>query len=315
MASYREALKRWLRTHGREHRDVMQTYEEMANVSKAQKNHEDEKVYRRKSLDVALALYKETSEEVLERYDAMAACLTAGGRYENAAKIRRKILDIKTKTTSRNDAARAKAHAEYAIAQFHCAQYDSAYTNNLEALAIYERSGEPFRSSVAVVLSNLADTAKRMGAYDEAVRRYEASLKLVETHKIALDALPFLKNLPREIEACKKLKASCAVVKMTEVFRNQAADKAGALADDVWISIGPWHAKDALGKRRDRFWSSACESWESLTNTHRVLFLARKVDGKWKKIPCAFEKEHGGFRYGIDAMPKDEFGRMLEQTR
>ena len=309
--AYDEAMKRDLRLFGREHREVMVVYSNLAIAYMNMGRLNEECECRRKTLDIALLLFDEGSAEVLDRYRNLADCLYRQKKFENCAKMRKKVVEILGKTTNDENMSMAKAYNLYAGALYEMEDYVNARINYDNAVRVYRNGGKEYLESVAIVLASLGYANMMLGNYDEAIRAFEEADQIVKQNGFDVAEGSDLALAGEKKVQCEKLKQETPIVMISSVEKGGVADVLGIKVGDVWLSIGEWRASDIQKTRRDVFWKNAVSEWKSLTQTNRVLFVARKVNGSWKKIGVEFRTANGDFNYRLDSMSKDEFSNLM----
>jgi hypothetical protein len=164
-------------------------------------------------------------------------------------------------------------------------------------------------------LFNIGNAMMSTSRYQDALKAYEESYKIIKENNIIIAEGHFLEKLPKKIEESSAFvrKDLCLVVKITKVLAGDEAEQLGVKENDIWLSIGDWRAEDALKKQADIFLKSASEAWDSLKHTNRVFSIGRKIGGKWERKSFEFTEERGGFHYELISMERRSFDEMMRQ--
>lgn len=311
MRTYAVALEYDIRALGREDRNVMVVYGNMAVECKSHGKAVEAVGYYRKALDIALLLYGEKNETTLQYYRGLGDCLYSAGKYDKCAAIRRKYLDVVRADKSLGTASVAKAHELYANVLDTLDDYDGAVSNRVLAVKLYRESGNEFLESVAISLCHLGNALRQLGDFKEAAEAYSEAKKMYEDNHFKYEEGDLVDlGIHQKLDECRGLVSGrlMLVVKMTKITSGGQADRLGVREGDIWSALDDWKADDyADGKG---LWNSLVKLMAHFQGKPRRLTVYRIDNGSWSKHTFQFDGSLGGFVYAYGALPSEVFNAM-----
>ena len=311
LRTYAIALEYDIRALGREDRNVMIVYANMAMECKNHGKVADAVGYYRKALDIALLLYGEKSETTRQCYRNLGDCLYSAEKYDKCAVIRKKYLDMVREDKNLGASFVAKAHSLYAEALDELDDYEGAVSNRVLAVEKYRICGKEFLESVAVSLCFLGKSLRHTGDFKGAAGAYSEAKKLYEDNHFKYEKGGLVDlGIHQELDECRGLVVGrlVLVVKMTKITPGGQAERLGVREGDIWCSLDEWRASDYPCGRG--MWSSLVKYMAGLNGRQHQMSVYRKNNGKWIKKSFLFDGGVDGFVYGYDVIPAADYDAM-----
>lgn len=311
LRTYAVALEYDIRALGREDSNVMTVYGNIAEEYKTIGKWEDAIVNSRKALDIALLLYGEENEKTRQYYRGLGDCLYNAKKYDKCVVIRKKYLDIVRGSKDLGAEFVAKAHKLYADALAAQHDYENARINRHLAVEMYRKCGEEYLESVAISLCHLGGALRELGEFELAAEAFLEAKKMYDDKHFKYEKGGVVDtSIHQRLEECRGLVSGRfkLVIKMKKITKNGQAERLGVKAGDVWCALDEWKADEYPDGKG--LWNSLVKFMVHFNGKPRQLTVYRLDNGKWVKKTFQFDGSVGGFVYGYDALPAEEFNAM-----
>ncbi|WP_208341799.1 tetratricopeptide repeat protein, partial [Aetokthonos hydrillicola] len=175
---YKKALELYQRLLGQEHPDVAQSYNNLAELYRAQGRYQDAEPLCQKALELRQRLLGQEHPDVAQSYNNLAALCDSQGRYQDAEPLYQKALELRQRLLGQEHPDVAQSYNNLALLYYSQGRYQDAEPLYQKALELRQRLLGQEHPDVAASYNNLALLYYSQGRYQEAEPLYQKALEL-----------------------------------------------------------------------------------------------------------------------------------------